>query len=181
MQQNLSHKKRVKAAQAAFDFFWKKQKYDEVTKEFSKVKASFYKVMDEYFAENGIEEKVSFRAEDACVDEEIVVSRVQSSSVNFDADKLEKAIGKKKAKAVIQKRYEVTDIHGLVEYMKSLGADPEVFKSFLSVSKSVNVKELDNLEQLGEVSVEKLKGCYSIVSRTPYFKVYARRGTDDGE
>ena len=52
---------------------------------------------------------------------------------NLDANKLECALRKSIASKVIEKRYEIIDIEGLVEYLKTCNVDPQIFKSFIDV------------------------------------------------
>ena len=93
----------------------------------------------------------------------------------FNADKLEKVLGKKISDNVIIKKYEIVDMFGLIAYLKECNVDPKIFKSFLSVTKSVDVKELERLDELGKISIEQLNGCYTVNKQKPYFTVGLKR------
>ena len=67
-------------------------------------------------------------------------------------------------------------MNGLVTYLKECGISPKVFKSFISVRKTVNTKELDKLEELGKITAEQIKGCYTVKSQNPYFTVNIGKG-----
>lgn len=164
--------------QSVQSFFEKQKKFKKVQEDFNRIKAQFNSDMEDYFQCNSIDKSLSISTEEM-IDECIVVTRVQKSSVDFNADKLEVALGKKLAEQVIDKKYEVTDMHGLIAYLKECGADPQIFKSFISVSKKVDTKELDRLEDIGKISVEQVKGCYTIKSQNPYFTV--KSGKDKNE
>ena len=110
-----------------------------------------------------------------------MVNRIQKSSVEFDPDKLAKALGKQLAKQVIIKKYEITDMDALIAYLKECDVDPKIFKSFLNVSQSVDIQELDRLEEIGKITAEQVKGCYTVKRQKPYFTVGVKRGHDDGE
>lgn len=164
-------------AQAVATFFQKQRKFKQVQTQFGEIKANFYNDMENYFECNDIDGKLvvdcglNFGT--------MTVTRIQSSKVEFNPDKLEKVLGKELCRNVIHKRYEVNDIDGLVAYLKECGIDPKVFKSFLSVQKAVNTKELDKLEELGKITAEQIKGCYTIKSQSPYFTVNVGKGRDD--
>lgn len=106
----------------------------------------------------------------------IKVSRVVRTKVDFDAEAVEWALGKDKASKVVKKSYTINDMSGLVRYLKSCDVDPNIFKKFLSVEKSVNTEELERMEQLGEISMEDLDGCYTVTKGNPYFRVSAKKG-----
>lgn len=167
--------------QSVLKFFQRKQKFDNVTTQFNEIKQQFYDDMEDYFQANGIVDKLSFES-DELDGKAMTVIRVQTTSIKFNPDKLEKAIGAECAKQVIRKSYEITDMSALIVYLKECGVDPKVFKSFVTVSKKVDTKALDNLEELGKVTAEQIKGCYSVNVNSPYFKIAVGKGhNDDGE
>ena len=108
----------------------------------------------------------------------ISISKVQKVNIAWNTDKLIKVIGKQISKAVILKKYEIMDMFGLITYLKECGVDPKIFKSFLSIEETVDVKELERLEELGKVSKEQLKGCYSVKCQKPYYQVRKGRRRD---
>ena len=70
-------------------------------------------------------------------------------------------------------------MNALTAYLKECDVDPKIFKSFISVSKSVDVQELDRLEEIGKITAEQVKGCYTIKKQNPYFTVGVKRVRDD--
>lgn len=108
----------------------------------------------------------------------IIVSKVQKVNVQWNVSKLCKAVGKQISKAIINKRYEINNMEGLIAYLKECGVDPKVFKSYINVEESVDVKELERLEELGKVSKEQLAGCYSAKCQKPYYQVRKGRKLD---
>lgn len=163
--------------QAILTFAQKQKKYKQVQTRFGEIKANFYNDMEDYFECNNVDGKLTF--DDSLNAGKLVVTRVQSTKVEFNPDKLEKALGKELSRGVIQKHYEIVDMNGLITYLRECGVNPKVFKSFISVRKTVNVKELDRLEELGKVTAEQIKGCYTIKSQNPYFTVNAGKGQDN--
>ena len=165
--------------QAIAMFFQKSKKFKQVQTRFSEIKTGFYDDMEDYFRCNNIDGKLTIDCDEFGIGETLIVTRIQSSRVEFNPDKLEKALGKELARDVVQKHYEIIDMNGLVTYLRECGISPKVFKSFISVRKTVNTKELDRLEELGKITAEQIKGCYTIKSQNPYFTVNIGKGQDE--
>ena len=112
-----------------------------------------------------------------------MITRIQNTRIKFDPDLLEKALGKTLSEDVIIKHYTVNDMFGLTAYLKQCknGVDPKVFKSFISVSKTVDTKALDQLEALGKITAKQIQGCYTISKDVPYFTVSVGKGQINGE
>lgn len=162
------------------NFFKKQKKFKQIQTQFCEIKTKFYDDMEDYFKCNNIDGKLTIKYNEFADAEDFVVTRIQSSKVEFNPDKLEKALGKELSQDVIQKSYEITDMSGLITYLKEYGVNPKVFKSFISIKKTVNTKELDRLEELGKITTEQIKGCYTVKSQSPYFTVSAGKGQDNG-
>ena len=165
--------------QAIITFFQKQKKFKQVQTRFGEIKTNFYNDMEDYFECNNVNGKLTIEDDTLNGTEKIVVTRIQSSKIEFNPDKLEKVLDKEFSQNIIQKHYEVTDMDGLVTYLKDCGISPKVFKSFISVRKTVNIKELDRLEQLGMITLEQIKGCYSVKNQNPYFTVNIGKGQKD--
>ena len=163
--------------QAIITFYQKQKKFNQIQTKFGEMKADFYNNMEDYFKCNGVNNKLTIECDNLNCDCEVfTVTRVQGSKVEFNPDKLEKVLGKELCQNVIEKHYEITDMIGLVTYLKECGTNPKVFKSFISVRKSVNTKELDRLEELGMITAEQIKGCYTIKNQNPYFTINTGKG-----
>lgn len=165
--------------QSVQKFFEKQLKFKKVQSQFNELKAQFNSDMEDYFECEGINNLTI--ESDNLNENNLVVKRIQKSSINFNADKLEKVLGKELGKQAIIKKYEITDIDALIAYLKKCNVEPKIFKSFLIVSKSVDINELDRLEELGKISAEQIKGCYTIKQQKPYFTVNVKRGKESGE
>lgn len=164
----------AKARQSVLEYFSKQCKFKSLQARFEEIKQKFNDEMEVYFQESGI---TSMRVEsDELVEGSLLVTRVQKSNVSFDADKLESALGKELAGQVIHKRYEIADVFGLITYLKKCGVDPKVFKSFLLITKSVDANELDRLEEAGKITLDQIRGCYTVNAQKPYFVVKSGKG-----
>lgn len=166
--------------QSILNFFQKQKKFKQIQNQFGEIKADFYNDMEDYFKNNDIDGKLTIEGDDFNGVESFVVTRIQSSKVEFNPDKLERVLGKELSRDVIQKHYEIVDMAGLISYLQGYGVNPKVFKSFISIRKSVNTKELDRLESLGKITAEQIKGCYTIKSQNPYFTVNIGKGQGNG-
>lgn len=144
----------------AKEFFNEQKEFKERQERFNTIKQLFYNDAEELFNYEGID-KLVIDNEDL-EGNELVVNKVQKTSVIFDVDALENNLSKEMSKDVIDKSYTITDINRLIIYLKSCGVDPKVFKSFISVTKTVDEKKLDNLADLGLISQEQLEGCYTL-------------------
>lgn len=125
---------------------------------------------------------LTFESDGEARNTEIKVTKVSPKKVIWKPEILKRIIGRKRAARVIEKRYEISDFAGLVEYLKTCGVDPKQFKSFLTVSETVNEKALDNLFDLGElqdVDEADLQDCYTVELKPSYFRVSV--SSDDGE
>lgn len=156
------------------DFAEAQQEFDAAKKKFDGIKGEFYDRYEKAYNSEGLSQTESYD------NGHYVVTRVQKVSISFDVPKLEKLLTKDQALQVIDKTYTVADITGLIKYMKSLGADPMVFKSFLSVSKAVNEKALDQLEAIGELDGKSLENCYTVTKKAPYFRLRVKGSAKDG-
>lgn len=165
--------------QSILNFFQKQKKFKQIQNRFGEIKADFYNDMEDYFKCNGVDGKLTIECDELVDAKSFVVTRIQSSRVEFNPDKLEKVLGKELSRDVIQKHYEIVDMNGLITYLKDCGIDPKVFKSFISVRKTVDTKELDRLEELGKITAEQIKGCYTVKSQSPYFTVNVGKGQDN--
>lgn len=168
--------------QSVLDFHKKQTELKDFQSQLNNEKAKFNSLMETFFEAEGLEKSVVFTncgIDGEC--EKYTVTRVQRLSVDFDPTRLEKALDKDISKSVIQKSYEIINMDGLIGYLKECGVDPKIFKSFLNVFKSVDLDELNRLEEIGKISREQVEGCYTVKRQKPYFTVSVKRGNSDGE
>lgn len=165
--------------QSVLKYFQKKKEFELATSQFEESKEQFYSDMEGYFNDEGITSK-EFDVSDELDCVSLLVTRAQTSKVTFNVNKLKKALGDVSAD-VINKRYEIADIRGLIAYLKECGVDPKVFKSFLTISESVNEKELDRLFDVGKITKEQVTGCYTVKLNKPYFTVRAGKGRTEND
>lgn len=99
------------------------------------------------------------------------VTRVRRKTVKWDTKKLRKSLGKKLFSSVVQKTYEVTDMQGLVDYLKQCGVDPKKFKQFVGVTEKVDTQKIDKLYLSGVITKKDISGCYDVDMGEPYIRL----------
>lgn len=174
-------------AEIVVDYALYQNGFKTLSKEYDRKKSVFYKQMDQMFEETRMEvnsinspdvRKIEYTKKSGEVFN-LSVSRVQSTKVIFDADKLEAKIPKTISKKIIRKKYFIEDFSGLVEYLKNCNVDPNKFKQFLRIEKSVDENSLEQMSELGLISDEQVKQCCSISKNAPYYKVLVKRKEDE--
>ena len=171
-----------KHQQLAWKFFRKQQKLKDLQKKFDDAKVNFELEMEEYFRKNNIK-RFRFSCDDNVLENDsLEVKMIERTSIVWDAEKLEKRLPKSIARKVIKKQYRVNDMQGLITYLKSCNVDPVVFKRYIQVDKTVDQKMVDQLGNLGQISVRNISGCYIVKCQKPYFTLSVKKGNDsDGE
>lgn len=99
------------------------------------------------------------------------VTRVRRTTVKWDVDKLRKALNKEQFKRATTKECTITNLDGLVKYLKSCGVDPKKFKKYISVNTQVNADVLEQMYAVGEISQKDVKGCYTTEMGEPYMRL----------
>lgn len=166
-------------ADTAWEFFRLKEKHDESQKVFDDRKKAFYETMGDYFARNG---GSSARFDNGGIaGAQLVVKKIEKVSIEWDAERLEKRVEKSIAKQIIKKQYRISDMQGLVQYLRGCGVDPTIFKKFILVDKTVDEKAVDRLGDIGQLTAKQISGCYVVKSQKPYFTVSVKKDDGDGE
>lgn len=157
-------------AEVVRDFYNKQREFFDIKKAFDQFKKSFEEEMELVFAESKTD-SVSFSVGSDYKDELFVVKKRCRTYIKWNFQKLAKNLGNKLFKQVVNKRYIVNDMLGLIEYLKSCNVDPNIFKKYIDVEYSLNEAELDNLELLGKVKAEQLEGCFNLSFSKPWYSV----------
>lgn len=165
--------------QSAWNYYHKKQKFEKVEKQYKQLKEQFEADMLELTDELG-KKRVQFESDNLAVDGgALAVCKVEKTSIEWDAEKLERKLPKSVARKVIKKKYSIADMKGLTEYLKSCGVDPKAFKRYLAIERTVDTKAVDQLGNVGELSVQQISGCYIVKCHKPYFTLSVKKDNDD--
>ena len=116
-------------------------------------------------------DKIDFDGVGKNIDKTYTLTRVQTRKVTFDPDKVEKAVGKRLAKRVITKSYVVDDMDALIDLCKGHGITPKELRALVHSEKGVDKKEVDRLVEIGELTLDSLKGSFTVRESEPYYRV----------
>lgn len=151
-------------------FLKQQNRFKTIQKQWDETKKSFYRFMEE----EGVAEEffpMKFNKKDAEEYGGTKVTKIQKQKITWDVERLEEKLSKNLIKKVIQKRYVINDMDGLIRYLKTYGVNPNEFKKFLDVEKKVNESVINNLHDVGEISKKDIDGCYSVKKENPYWVV----------
>ena len=155
------------------------ERFKQFKKQYDGEKEEFESEMLTYFDKNGGGRK--FECETLSGDNVICVTKTERTSIEWDEDKLKIKVPKELHKYIFKKRYEIVDYRGLVRYLKSLGADPEIFKTFVTSETVFDESAIDMLDNKGLLTLNNIKGCYRVKCQKPYFTVTVKKGKGNGE
>ena len=158
----------------AWDFYRASQKVKSINKKFDEMKDDFHGKIEPFFSENKMK-SWKFRNSDTADSSVLTVKMVERTTIEWDAEKLEKKLTKPIASKVIKKQYRITDMKGLARYLQSCGVDVDVFKKYITIDKAVDQKEVDRLGELGQITVQDIRGCYIVKCQKPYFTLSLKR------
>lgn len=153
------------------------QKFKQLKAKYERKKEALVTQIKNFMFTNteGIEEEFQFMVQSKNTSEPktgiLSVKKVSPTTIVWDAAKLEKRLGKEKSSKVIEKTYTIDDMEGLIRYLKECGVSPKKFKSFLSVEKNVNQQALKQMDELGEITEQDIKGCYTVQSKSSYLRI----------
>lgn len=99
------------------------------------------------------------------------VQKIRKKKIVWFLDKLKQSLTKEQQKEVIDKTYIVSDMEGLIKYLKSCGVKPKEFKKYIEVQEVVNETKLDNAYQTGAIKKKQLSSCYDVEMGKPYIKL----------
>lgn len=146
-------------------YFETKEKFEKIKERFENIKKEFYRASEEEMQNNKVSKfGVSF------FNKEYEVVKVQPTKVSFDIGYLERCLSKEQLKAIIKKTYTIND-DKFFAYLKEIGADPKIVKSFITTDKSVDKDEVDRLAEIGEIDKNKVLEASTITFGTPSYKV----------
>ena len=172
---HLSERQQNEVKQQALELFELEKKYKVISKAYQEKKNKLSLAIRNFmFCTKGANDGFSFEQNNIL----LRVRKITPMTVVWDPDKLEERLSREGREKVIEKKYSIEDMPGLIKYLKSCGVSPKRFKSFVTVEKKVCVKALEQLEALGEISQNDLKGCYRIEAKTSYLKIGSMEDKD---
>jgi hypothetical protein len=146
-------------------------KFSALKKKYEVKKAEYEKEIKNFMFVNGID-GLKFDNNELNGKVNYDVKFIKQKKVIFDADKLEQVIDDKELlNEIIIKNYTITDMEGLIKYLKSCGVNPKIFKQYIKVDKSVDTATMDRLFDIGEIKMKDVKGTYTVKENAGYIKI----------
>lgn len=100
--------------------------------------------------------------------------RVKPTTIKYNEEAMLRSLKKDEINALFDKSYEIIDIFGLIQLLKSYGVSPKQFKKFISVKQTLSSEKLNHLYEIGILTLDDLKGCYTVVKKSEYWKISAK-------
>lgn len=88
-------------------------------------------------------------------------NRIERITITYDVEKIKSNLDKEILNEILDKRYIVTDMNKLKGLLKKFGVDPKDFRKTLTVEENVNKETIKKLFDVGDITKEDLKGCYT--------------------
>lgn len=174
MLQNKQENEEVK--HQAIELFELEAKYKAITKQYEKKKSRLVLAIRNFmFRTKDANDEIRFLAQSGETfskeNRMLRVRRIVPKTVIWDVDKLEAKLDKELSSQVVSKRYTITDMKGLTTYLRSCGVDAKVFKSFIEVEKIVDAGALEQLNATGSLSMQDVKGCFTVQEKSSYLRL----------
>lgn len=160
-------------------FFKKHEKFKAIETQYKQLEVEFNEEMDSYFGSMSNRRK-SETFQDTNGDG-LMVTKAERTHIEWLPEKLKARVERSVWKKLVVKHYEVSDMDGLIRYLKSCGVDPQIFKSFIEVTETVDEKAVERLGDLGELTPHNIAGCYLVKSSKPYYKLKRKLGNVEQE
>lgn len=106
----------------------------------------------------------------------LLVTRVRTKKIVWLLDKLKSKLSKEVYKDVVDKTYTITDMDGLIKYLKKCGVEPKKFKKYIEVHEHLNETKLNNYYDTGVINKKELEGCYEVKLSEPYIRLTETKG-----
>lgn len=106
----------------------------------------------------------------------ISCKRILNKKVEFIPENLEKNIDDKEVLSqIIDKTYTINDWKKFAKFLKSNGIKAKDIVKFIDVKKDVNNKQIEQLEQIGVITFNDIKGCYICKDMSSYIRFSYKR------
>ena len=109
----------------------------------------------------------------------VKVNHIVRKKIKWDVAKLKKKLSPELYAELVEKEYYISDMHGLVKYLKSCGVDPKKFKKYLIVTEKVNQKKMDELSEIGDITAKDIEGCYKLEEANGYLTINVKKDEDN--
>lgn len=139
---------------------------NEINKEISQLtnKLAAYKIKIQQYFDKKNEKKISVEVIDtsSIKGKSLIVTatKVERVYINYFVDKLKERFSKEIYSKIIEKKYTIENMDGLVKLLKEYEVPPKKFKQYISVEEKPNNAMIKQLYAIGEIEKGSLKGCF---------------------
>lgn len=155
-------------------FYESKVNYEKHTDSFNSIKQEFENDMDLYFDKFANEDgEIKMGTSDMYVGviglkiKKVMPTKVKINPMTF----IRRCTDKELKDKIVHNSYQVTDIMGLLNFLKDNGIRYKDVKSFIKREPVIDYQALDNAVELGEVDEDFVKGCSEIDYKKPYYRI----------
>lgn len=99
------------------------------------------------------------------------VTSVRTKKIIWDIEKLKKVIPKNIMAMFLTKTYTITDMDGLIKYLKKCGVNPKEFKKYIEVKENVSDAKIEQLVDTGKIKERLIQDCYEVKFGEPYIRL----------
>ena len=172
----MSNANEKKTIQEVYELYKLENKYKEMKKKYEDKKKKLTTSIRNYMFSNGFNSFQYKKGNDL-----IDVKSITQKRISWDVEKLEKKLDKELLNEILDKQYVVNNMEGLIKYLKSCGVNPKQFKKYITIEKKVNQKKFNELSELGDVSLDDVKGCYELNECNGYVKINIKEILEEEE
>lgn len=172
--QNKQENEEVK--RQTIELFELEAKYKAIKKQYEDKKSKLTTAIRNFmYCNKGTNDEIQFLAQSGDIfskdNRMLRVRRIVPKVITWDADKLEQKLDEELLLQIVHKRYTITDMTGLIAYLRSCGVSAKKFKSFIEVEKIVDAKAIEQLDAVGDLSLEDIKGCFTVHEKSSYLRI----------
>ena len=155
------------------ELFKLERQFNEMKKSYQDKKEKLTVAIKNYmYCNKGMTNDFQFRVKSKqSGDQMVTVKKIEPTSIVWNAEKLEQVLDKEDCKLVIEKTYTISDMEGLVTYLKFCGVSPKRFKSFIEVTRKVDESALEQLDAVGKINREELEDCFTVDKKSSYLRI----------
>lgn len=163
------------AFQDVLEMYRNKQRFEQLEAQYKQEKEKLSTRIRNYMYSHGYS-SFDFRSREFG---NVKVNHVVRKMIKWDVTKLKAKLSPELCAEIIEKEYYISDIQGLVKYLKSCGVNPKKFKRYLIITEKVNQKKMDELSEIGDITASDVEGCYELKEANGYLTINVKKDEDN--
>lgn len=98
-------------------------------------------------------------------------THVQTTEIVWDVDMLADVVSAEALRDMVDTNISITNVRGFTDIMRKYGVPFSEFNKCAEITRVVNEKRLDQAEELGIVTKDMLRGCYTVKPKSDYLTI----------